>query len=592
MRKWNGSQTAILAGAGILLLLLATVLAVTLFSSSASAPKSTTTAALTLTSIPTASSTAASTPTPTSTPTATATPEPPAAARVPIIEYHYTFYRLTNEIYMTADWFEDQMAWLEDNGYHTLTAEELVRFLDGERIPGPAVVLTFDIGTEHRVDFAGKIIPALRSHHLHAIFFVVTGMILDTCDDPDVQCWDELNGWADEGLISIASHGVNHPDYAKITTADQRWDAGTSKSIIEEKTGRPALGFAFPYDSYDASALNVIESLGYRFGLAGNSRLERYVSPEDPERYSLPRIYPYSNPDIYPVIYGSGGLTFPQLMAENSTVAEPAEIPSTLAAETPAPASASEVQTPAPTAAFDSTQYYRDCMKISGIQNAMDYLLGLDQLSFPADLSSEAQALLEKPLTVLPSCNTERGNQPRAIVLHATRAELGPTLSEFRRLAGASAHYVIDRDGQVYQLIPETLAAYHVSCFGSRAYCVASCPVCDTPEGIFREPYLQSVGIEMINLGQIVNPAGFGGMLYEDYLMSYGFRFWEDYPEAQLESLRVLVEDIRSRWGIPYSMVIGHYRINEKTDPGPALNLFWERNGDPPRPPVFSTPEP
>jgi hypothetical protein len=40
--------------------------------------------------------------------------------------------------------------------------------------------------------------------------------------------------------------------------------------------------------------------------------------------------------------------------------------------------------------------------------------------------------------------------------------------------------------------------------------------------------------------------------------------------------------------GIPPEMVVGHYRVNEKSDPGPALNLFWERPGNPPRPAIFT----
>jgi hypothetical protein len=52
--------------------------------------------------------------------------------------------------------------------------------------------------------------------------------------------------------------------------------------------------------------------------------------------------------------------------------------------------------------------------------------------------------------------------------------------------------------------------------------------------------------------------------------------------------LRILVEDIQRRWGIPLDMVIGHSRVQvSKIDPGPALNLTWRRYGDPPRDPIF-----
>jgi len=67
--------------------------------------------------------------------------------------------------------------------------------------------------------------------------------------------------------------------------------------------------------------------------------------------------------------------------------------------------------------------------------------------------------------------------------------------------------------------------------------------------------------------------------------MAFGYRYWEEYPEVQLESVKALVEDICARWGIPLDIehVIGHSLVNMKSDPGPALNLFWPRYGAPAR---------
>jgi N-acetylmuramoyl-L-alanine amidase len=180
-----------------------------------------------------------------------------------------------------------------------------------------------------------------------------------------------------------------------------------------------------------------------------------------------------------------------------------------------------------------------------------------------------------------------RGNVPRGIVLHTTRGNLTATLSEFQRPQNTSAHYVIDRDGQVYQLVPEQLGAFHASCAGNRNVCIKSCPLCEDASGAFEEPYLQSVGIELVNAGHISDPSTFTGLIYEDYMISFGYRYWEDFPDEQLQSLKLIVGDIRARWGIPLDLVVGHYRINDKTDPGPALNISWPRYGNPPRPPIF-----
>jgi hypothetical protein len=217
-------------------------------------------------------------------------------------------------------------------------------------------------------------------------------------------------------------------------------------------------------------------------------------------------------------------------------------------------------------------------------------LEGLNQVTFPSDVPKPIQDELPAKIDIWPSCNFETSNRPRAIVLHYTEGSLGATISTFQQPHESSAHYVIDRDGRVYQLVPERFAAFHVTCYGVRSKCAPSCPVCLGPNGKFLDPIYQTVGIELVNLGH-VDPRYYQGDIYEDYSDSFGYRYWQDYPPEQIHSLQMLVNDVRARWGIPIDMVIGHYRINNNTDPGPALNLFWFRNGNPSRPAIFSPDE-
>ena len=174
-------------------------------------------------------------------------------------------------------------------------------------------------------------------------------------------------------------------------------------------------------------------------------------------------------------------------------------------------------------------------------------------------------------------------------MIHYTVGDLNASLYGFRQANGTSSHYLIDRDGKVVQMVPERLAALHVSCTNSRATCVASCPICDDSKGNLTEPYTRSIGIELVNRGHLPSGTTAPGGVYEDYLRSFTYPYWEDYPPAQIEALKVLVEDISERWNIPIDdqHVLGHYRINQKVDPGPALNLFWSRSGNPSRPAIF-----
>ena len=240
-------------------------------------------------------------------------------------------------------------------------------------------------------------------------------------------------------------------------------------------------------------------------------------------------------------------------------------------------ATATETPVPAPpTQALDLAHYAQACQEADRLNSEYERQYALEQLIFSTDLGLSAQAQLKSAVIVSPSCNVRLDNIPQYIVLHATRGGLIASLSEFQGRGNSSAHYLIDRDGQIYQLVPEKLVAFHVTC-------------CIGQGGRVMPDYTQSVGIELVNK-LYVNPADTQYLIYEDFLESFGYRYWEDYPQEQLDSLVVLVLDVAARWGIPMDRVIGHYQVNDTVDPGPALNLFWRRNGNPPHAPIFATP--
>ncbi len=560
---------AVLAGCNLAVPAVTPTLAVT----STSRPLPTSTPAPSQTPLPTSTATLAPTPTYTLTPTTI------PAAHIPIIEYHDPEFKMNDQVQMTLDWFADQMSWLASNGYHTLNAEQLVAYLDGEAtFPYKSVVITFDIGTAKRANYINMVIPTLKKYGFQAIIFILANdsVVRDECQGDTYFCWDDFRAWAQEGLISIASHGLYHPDFTKLTQVQMKYEVEQSRKLILEKTGQLALGFAFPYDSAPSAGWNVVQAAGYEFAVAGNTRKDLTVTPGDADRYHLPRLYPYSNTRIYPMLTG-----YNRSFAD--VVAGMTQPPVVAALPTPAAT--------LPSGVGNVDQLVNICGSLPSGTAARQ--LALSKATFDPDLSAAAQAKLPG-FSVSPSCNYFRGDRPEAIVIHYTAGgDLNSTLNAFRADKGASAHYVIDRDGKVVQVMPEDLGALHVNCNGKRSNCVQSCPICDGKDGALTEPYSRSIGIELVNRGHIPGPTA-PGTYYEDYLHSYNYTYWEEYPEAQIAALKVLVEDIAARWNIPIDNqhVLGHYRINQKVDPGPALNLFWSRSGNPPRPPIFGTAAP
>ncbi len=532
------------------------------------------TATLTPSPRPSATATLTPSPTPTATSTATLTPTPIPAARIPIIEYHDPDFKMNDQVQMTQAWFGEQMAWLSQNGYTTLSAEDLAAYLDGMRnFPQKSVVLSFDLGTAKRPLYADVVIPTLKKYGFKAIFFILNNdsVVVDECNKPNKTfCYADLRGWASEGIISIASHGISHPDYTKTDTLAVKWDVEQSKKILTEKTGFTPIAFAYPYDAFSPAAQAIVKNAGYQYAVAGNTRKELAAYPSDAQRYQLPRVYPYSNPRLYPLLTGSYK-TFADVIGELTRSGT---------------AVALRTSTATPAALSSAEQFLKQCKTLPADLFTRQQLLA--KFNFTPDLSAAARAQLPG-FSTFASCNAFPGNQPEAIVIHYTVGDLKASLYGFAQANGTSAHYLIDRDGKVTQVVPEELGAMHASCTGARSTCLASCPICDDDQGKLTEPYLRSIGIELVNKGRVPQPASMEGY-FEDYLHSYGYTYWEDYPEVQVRALQTLVMDIASRWNIPIdnNHILGHYRINQKVDPGPALNLFWERMGYPPREPIFT----
>lgn len=113
--------------------------------------------------------------------------------------------------------------------------------------------------------------------------------------------------------------------------------------------------------------------------------------------------------------------------------------------------------------------------------------------------------------------------------------------------AGVSAHYVIEENGDVFQLVEENRRAWHAG---------VSKWEDDTDIND------RSIGIELVNTGHS----------YPDYASEY-----KPFPEAQMEALLTLSKGIVERHNIEPRHVIGHSDVawRRKIDPGELFD--WKR---------------
>ena len=164
--------------------------------------------------------------------------------------------------------------------------------------------------------------------------------------------------------------------------------------------------------------------------------------------------------------------------------------------------------------------------------------------------------------------NTRKLEGPDMIVLHYTAGTSAESSSIFltRPDVSASAHLVVGRKGEVFQLVPFHIEAWHAgkSWYAGRG-------------GLNR----YSIGIELDNLGKL----RFSGDLFvaecgrvvspeEVYTDCSGDHptYWHRYTERQIRVLQEICSLLEETY--PIRDVVGHSVITpRKIDPGPALEF-------------------
>jgi len=153
--------------------------------------------------------------------------------------------------------------------------------------------------------------------------------------------------------------------------------------------------------------------------------------------------------------------------------------------------------------------------------------------------------------------------RPNFVIIHHTTS--GSTEAGLRSLTDplrkVSAHYLIGRDGTLYQLVDERRRAWHA---GASAW------------GSHGDINSASIGIELDNDGE------------------------EPFPEPQIDALLALLDDLRTRYAIPAANVLGHADVAPGRKADPSRRFPWRRLAlqgfglwcDPPyaaTPPAFDT---
>lgn len=188
---------------------------------------------------------------------------------VPILTYHRFGKKCDSNLCIPRHIFEKQMKYLKDNGYHSITPEELLAFLDyREALPEKSVMITMDDGYRSVYNIA---VPIMKKYGFTATFFIYTNFVGVS---GSAITWDQLRDMKANGF-SIGSHSVAHSDLSKKTKDESEEDFFArikkevidSKAIIDKKLGQDTIIFAYPFGRYDQRVIDYSINAGYKMAV-------------------------------------------------------------------------------------------------------------------------------------------------------------------------------------------------------------------------------------------------------------------------------------------------------------------------------------
>lgn len=210
---------------------------------------------------------------------------------VPIIMYHSLMKtsREMGKYVITPTEFENDLKYLKDHGYESITMTELINYVhNGGTLPEKPVIITFDDGNLNNYLYGYSI---LQKYQMKAIVSII-GSYSEAfstnpypTNDPRYAhaSWDQIKEMHDSGCFEIQNHSYNlhfinkrngakrkkgEPleTYKKILTADIM----KLQQKLTESTGVTPNTFVYPFGSISKESVDILKEMGFKATLSCN----------------------------------------------------------------------------------------------------------------------------------------------------------------------------------------------------------------------------------------------------------------------------------------------------------------------------------
>ncbi len=203
--------------------------------------------------------------------------------KLPVLMYHSVSDKVskTGKYVITPKSFENDIKYLKDHGYNTVSAKQLIKYVYlGEDLPENPVVLTFDDGMYNNMEY---VLPILEKYDYCAVFSIVGSYTDEYTENnivnPDYSYlrWSDIctiseNPRIEFGNHSYAFHSISKNRYGTKKNKNESlldyinaFYQDTEKlqsEFLSNCNFKPVI-YTYPFGSYSKESLRVLKKMGF-----------------------------------------------------------------------------------------------------------------------------------------------------------------------------------------------------------------------------------------------------------------------------------------------------------------------------------------
>lgn len=180
---------------------------------------------------------------------------------IPILMYHEIGHA-NSPWCITPEKFEEQMAFLQEEGYTTISLSQLQeKISQNQPVLQKSVVITFDDGRKGVYTHA---FPILQRFSFTATIYIVSSWV-EGKDIPSEEQFSEFLDWQELQMLApagfeIGSHSFSHTNLTTLSEPEVLHHLQLAEEAIQQQIQRKVQHFSYPYGAYNEGVLKIVNS--------------------------------------------------------------------------------------------------------------------------------------------------------------------------------------------------------------------------------------------------------------------------------------------------------------------------------------------